>query len=227
MSSPFVKGDRQIPGADPSQVALRALRVDDFGDETSIATEYNLPYLNLINGDQVIHTFTLTFRSLGGVDQKTTTLVLSPGAVVALPTIILTGVAIDAAAEGAVYFYSDVAIEGNGAGSPVTLAGAASIGPIDVAGATAETVEAGTTVAAGQIVYYQLAMNGKAAADTGNLIYVAIKGATSGLYYAVSHGSTTAGTFMVAATEAVNIVVRNQAAATTYTMSGYFEARVQ
>lgn len=100
-------------------------------------------------------------------------------------------------------------------------------GPIIVAINTAETIESTVTVTKGQIVYYTLSMGGKQAGDVALLVYVALKGATTGTYYAVTMGNSLSGSFMVPASEVVSLVVRNASGANAYAMAGYAEARGQ
>jgi hypothetical protein len=76
----------------------------------------------------------------------------------------------------------------------------------------AETVEAtSTSVPVGTVVFFSIAMLGPLTTVADVLTYVAIKGATSGTYYAACGPLDSAtGSFVMAASEDLTIVVRNQ-----------------
>jgi len=114
---------------------------------------------------------------------------------------------------------------------PNTLTEKQSFAPVSVAASTAETVQntGGVTLALGQIVFYQISAGPvttlTTAADT--LTYVAIKGATSGNYYAVAFlEQVVSGSFPMPVAEKLNIVVRNQDTA-AHAFSGMWTSMVQ
>jgi hypothetical protein len=100
---------------------------------------------------------------------------------------------------------------------PPTSLAAASVEVIKITGATA--------LALGQRVTYNLSGEPGTVTGAGIFIYVAIKGATSGKYYAVCQvGSTVSGYFDVPQAEKLNIVWRNSDATNAHVMSGHWTA---
>jgi hypothetical protein len=110
---------------------------------------------------------------------------------------------------------------------PVTVGPAATFGPAVVPPATAETTEASLSgLALGEIVHYELDGSAAVAADASVLIWIALKGASTGIYYAVCRANPVFGSFVVNTAEVINLVVKNASAATGYQMHGYVEARI-
>lgn len=88
------------------------------------------------------------------------------------------------------------------------------LAPTDVANGTAETVGvtgSGSVPPTGSRIYFVLSLNGTLTTLTDDLTYVAIKGHTSGNYYAVQMGPGSASGFfdMAETSETLDIVYRN------------------
>ncbi len=96
-----------------------------------------------------------------------------------------------------------------------TAIGAATVETVQVTGK--ETMDSGYRVE-GQV-------NGGSVAATGVFTYIAIKGATTGRYYAVAFAlQINALIFTVPTPDKLNIVTRNSDAATAHTMTAYWQA---
>lgn len=101
------------------------------------------------------------------------------------------------------------------------------LAPTSLAASSVEAIKVTglTTLALGQRVNYNLSGEPGTVTGAGLFIYVAIKGATSGKYYAVCQsGSTVADWFDVPQAEKLNIVWRNSDATNAHVMSGHWTA---
>jgi hypothetical protein len=97
----------------------------------------------------------------------------------------------------------------------------ASTGVEDVAGFSFAAVK-------GQVNYYVVHLApSQAVAAAPALVYIALKGATSGTYYAVAYAGQTAGSFMVPSSENIVAEVRNANAADAFNTFAYVEGRNQ
>ena len=112
-------------------------------------------------------------------------------------------------------------------GAAATFTDTKQLVPTSIAASTTETVETSgaNTLATGTLVEYNLTCEGSGAiaSTSGLFIYVALKGATSGTYYAVATiGTTISGEFHIPASEKINIVVRNSDGTDAHVMSAYW-----
>lgn len=108
-----------------------------------------------------------------------------------------------------------------------TLVEQQSFAPTSVAAATAEGIvnTGAVTLALGQRVAYNLSGEPGTVTGAGLFIYVAVKGATSGNYYAVCQsGASVSGFFTVSQAEKLNIVRRNSDGTNAHVLSGYWQA---
>ena len=99
--------------------------------------------------------------------------------------------------------------------------------PTSLAAASAEAIikTGTTTLALGQRVIYSLSGEPGTVTGAGIFVYIAIKGATSGKYYAVCQvGSTVSGYFEVPQAEKLNVVWRNSDATNAHVMSAHWTA---
>jgi hypothetical protein len=109
----------------------------------------------------------------------------------------------------------------------VTLVEQQSFAPTSVPLSTTEGIvnTGAVTLTLGQKVFYNLSGEPGTVTGAGLFVYVAIKGATSGNYYAVcQNGSTISGVFIVPSAEKLNIVRRNSDATNAHVLSGYWQA---
>jgi hypothetical protein len=84
-----------------------------------------------------------------------------------------------------------------------------------------------SSLALGQTVYFSIACSAvvEVAAATESIQYIAIKGATTGLYYALAYaGEAVSGSFPVYNAEKLNIVALNSSTATGCNVTGYWQA---
>lgn len=105
-----------------------------------------------------------------------------------------------------------------------TVVSEAAVPPTSIPASTAETTEATSspTPNTGQLVRYSL--TAEAGLTFGTLSYIAIKGATSGIYYAVaSSGTAISGTFRMGLSENLLLVARNASGANAMMVSGFLQ----